>query len=135
MTNKIFFLVLLPILLGTCIYATTRPQATLLFSKTSLTKTISVPGWITNNLPDGLWFYSLLNSLFLIWGHPKNIAAWSWFVLTTLAVFLSEFAQRFHFIRGTFDIYDLTAYLIALLVFISQTKIILKQIKQTNKIT
>jgi hypothetical protein len=77
---------------------------------------IHLPDWVKYNAVDGLWLYSLLSAFLLIWGNTKF--TYIGCIAFTLFCFFSEYQQYTHQWRGTADIGDVVAYLIAIFLFI-----------------
>jgi hypothetical protein len=123
--------VILPLLAGILIYALWR-GIHILHVKPLLTSPVT--GWVTFNLPDGLWLYALLSSLVLIWegSSLKNLVFWTFTAL--LFSFIAEIAQGWGIVPGTFDWFDMLAYLIAFVLVIIQNQKILKSLPITLKI-
>ncbi len=88
--------------------------------------TSTPPNWIKFNLPDGIWLYSLLSSLFLIWKDMLSKHLIAGILIVLFLSFISEVFQYLDVIPGTFDVYDLVSYLIAAMIFVIQ---FLKNIK------
>jgi len=75
--------------------------------------------WVKYNLPAALWLFSYMYCINAIWGRTKYerlkiVFLWT---LPFVAV-LSELLQLCGFISGTFDVLDLIAYLLAIILFI-----------------
>lgn len=68
---------------------------------------ISPPDWFIYSLPNGLWVYSFIYSISLIWMHEKNIIRYFWITLVLILAIGSEIGQGIGFIPGTFDYMDL----------------------------
>jgi hypothetical protein len=117
--RKYFFHGFIPLILGCLLYIIGRPIANLnIGSYMGLHNTafrIKLPIWLSYNAPDGLWLYSFLMCLILIWQSDRKPESFVWFFSLITATFLSELLQKFSIIHGSFDIYDMLAYLIALL--------------------
>lgn len=107
---RLFIKVLLPLVSGIAIYAFWRGIGLLQTKPIMLT---SVPAWVKYNLPDGLWFYALLSSLTFIWEGTSAINLVRWSFAALLLSLISEAAQAFGIIPGTFDWFDLVAYVVA----------------------
>jgi len=139
-----YLFVLLPIVTGGFIYILFRSDELLMFRwfKTigigrligtlrniDFIKSAIIPGWIRYSLPDGLWIFSYVSLMFLIWGNKisKTSAIWI-FILPVIAV-LSEFGQLFKVVPGTFDYYDLATYLFSTLLPIILFKHIFTNLK------
>ncbi len=90
--------IILPLVLGLLIYIVNRP------------------GIIRNHLCDFLWAYSLANSLNYI-GLDKRQT----FIITLLTGVVFEVLQLLHLIRGTFDILDILAELLACIICCGRT--------------
>jgi hypothetical protein len=67
---KILFLVILPILVGSSIYAFQRPYS--LYFIETINICIEIPPWCKYNLVDALWLFAFLNSIDLIWAKSSN---------------------------------------------------------------
>lgn len=113
---KPFFLILVPLILGTCIYAIARPESTIVLSGRGMTKAFKLPSWVIYNLPDGLWLFSLLNCLYLIWHRNSSRTKLIWIMSAFLLAVLTEVFQKYHIITGTFDYVDILAYCLALII-------------------
>jgi hypothetical protein len=74
--------------------------------------TYSIPIWIRYNLPDGLWLFALLNTFAAIWGSGKSSLV-LWAVTVILLSIIMEYLQKMHLIPGTFDLWDILAYVLA----------------------
>jgi hypothetical protein len=72
----------------------------------------NLPNWFLYSLPDGLWLFSYLSILLAVWKNTISKHNIHWILLVpTIAVFI-EFGQLFSIVSGTFDILDLTFYLV-----------------------
>jgi hypothetical protein len=71
---------------------------------------VKVPGFIKYNLTDGLYFYSLVSALMLIWKDQIFKQGLFWLALSVMLSFVWEIIQIWHIIPGTFDVLDLVAY-------------------------
>jgi hypothetical protein len=93
--TDIFLNVLSPLALGILIYwAGSR---------------FSLPSAIRNHLPDGLWAYSLMSAILLVW-QRRIVPGW---VLAACVLAVGfEIFQYYHWIAGTGDLYDVLTYLI-----------------------
>lgn len=115
---KMLLHVLLPVLSGTMIYAFWR-GIPLIDSSREIFPLFSLkyaPDWLIYNLPDGLWCYALLSTLFLIW-KGRSVHYSLWLLVAIAFTFLSEIIQAYHLIQGTFDWNDLIAYTVAIATF------------------
>jgi len=129
---QIAYNVMLPIFIGILIYALFRgiyiidPNSYYfpLFSN-------NVPDWILYNLPDGLWFFSLLETVWFIWKGVFSRSFLIWIFLCCCLAATSEYLQLINFIPGTYDWLDLLTYFLATSIFLIKNK--LKPVL-TNKI-
>ena len=100
-----------PLILGTTIYAVSRPDTSIL-SCVGCKRYVHLPVWITYNLPDALWLFSFLSCIQIIWSkNSKEKLIWIFGIVA--ASIGTEILQRFHFIPGTFDAWDIFAYILA----------------------
>jgi hypothetical protein len=84
------------------------------------------PNWVKYNLPDGLWMYAFLSTIFIIWKSQISKHFVAWLLLAAIMSFFLEILQELHIVPGTFDWYDLLAYSMAVSIFVL-TKIVLKK--------
>lgn len=64
---------------------------------------------VRNYLPDGLWAFSLMSFLLIIWnGAIKKF----WVSIAVLSFVLFEYLQSIHVIAGTGDVMDVVCYLL-----------------------
>ncbi|HEY4108103.1 hypothetical protein [Puia sp.] len=90
-----FLNVLLPLALGVGVYWSARP--------------LHLPWGVAGHLPDGLWAYSLLSAVLLVW-QRRVVTGW---VLAAMGVAVGfEALQSAHWIAGTGDLYDILTYFI-----------------------
>lgn len=127
---KFFLFVFLPIVMGGLIYILFRSDKLLMFRwfkiigisqlvrflrNISFIKITIVPSWIKYSLPDGLWIFSYVSLMILIWGYKISKISALWiFTLPVIAV-VSELGQLLKIFPGTFDICDLAIYLFSTL--------------------
>lgn len=69
----------------------------------------NIPEVLLYNLPDGLWAFSLATGIFSVWGR-LSVFAVIWVIILWLLSSTLELLQRFDWMPGTFDRYDLLAY-------------------------
>lgn len=87
--------VLLPLMLGVVIYWAESH--------------FLIPSAIVNFLPDGLWAYSLMSAILIVW-QRRIVAGW---VLAACCLSIGfEVLQHYHWIPGTGDLYDVLTYFI-----------------------
>lgn len=68
------------------------------------------PNWFLFSLPDGLWIFSYISLIFLIWDANLNQKTVFWASVIPCIAIISEFGQLFNWVHGTFDILDLSFY-------------------------
>lgn len=93
----------------------------------------TLPEWLLFSLPDGLWVFSYTTLILLIWKNKINIQNIFWIIIIPAIAVLSEIAQYYKLIKGTFDIIDLTFYISGLifpLIFFTNNLIIIKKRKE-----
>lgn len=113
------------LVLGGMLYLSFRSDTLVMFSwldKINLLEPISelrlitlpfldnLPNWFLYSLPDGLWLFSYLCVLLVIWDNRISKQNIQWFLLVPLLAMFSEIGQIFGIVPGTFDIIDLLFY-------------------------
>ncbi len=139
--KHVFFHVFFPLLLGGCIYLFFRETSLLFFSwfKDTLfsdflikirhiinPNDVAYYNWSTQILPDGLWCYSYS---FLFFSILNKKIRWNNFLFFLIPLIISisiEYLQYFDIIIGTFDLYDIFAYILAVFLSLLNFKIIKK---------
>jgi len=71
----------------------------------------NLPDWFLYSLPDGIWLFSYLSVLLLIWDNKISKHNIHWVLLIPSIAIFSEIGQLFEIVSGTFDITDLVFYL------------------------
>ena len=74
-----------------------------------------LPNWVIFSLPGGLWMFACTSIIMIVWKNELNKQSLLWLLIMPILSILSEFTQLFHLINGTFDIIDVTIYLIGFL--------------------
>ena len=113
--RKAFFLCVLPLLVGACIYVLFRREGLMGFS-------INEPRQfknefariLINTIPDFCWSFSLVNALYLF-AKTRTIGFWKTTWLAGLIIILSEAIQLLFPRSFTFDMLDLIAAILAFL--------------------
>ena len=83
----------------------------------------AVPQWIVYNLPDGMWLLSYMFAMEFIWDNEgKYIKLLCIWIMPT-AIIIHEFCQLMRLVNGTWDIDDLTIYIIAIAIYLLTKKI------------
>ncbi len=75
-----------------------------------------VPAWILQILPDALWMFSLSILILWIWGFERRIESLTWLGIILVAGCGLEFLQYTGVLPGQFDVWDLGAMILAVLV-------------------
>jgi len=96
-------------------------------------RTKSIPYWVKYNLADGLWLYSYMATISIIWKVDNSFSLYAWIIIALLSAFLMETLQSYHVVPGTFDWYDLLAYIIFASLFFFTYQIIFFNIYQKSK--
>jgi hypothetical protein len=69
---------------------------------------LNFPTFIKSYLPDGLWAYSFISCILIIWDRKIN---WFWILAGFCISICFEMLQYYHVLSGTGDIYDIIVYL------------------------
>lgn len=70
-----------------------------------------LPNWFLYSLPDGLWLFSYLSILLVVWDNEISKHNIHWLFIVPVVAIFSEIGQHFEIIPGTFDVIDLTFYI------------------------
>ena len=76
----------------------------------TLPLSIYLPDWFLYSLPDGLWLFSYVSFLLVVWGNVISKHNIHWVLLVPLIAIFSELGQLIKVIPGTFDVVDLCSY-------------------------
>ncbi len=76
-----------------------------------------VYGWVKNSLPDGLWLFSYMFLVDVIWNGSKSISAYIFIYYLPFLALMSEILQYFELVPGVFDWIDIASYLFAILLY------------------
>ncbi|NNT71677.1 hypothetical protein HKT18_05545 [Flavobacterium sp. IMCC34852] len=71
-----------------------------------------IPEWILFALPDGLWMFSYMSLILLVWENNISKENIVWIFIIPFIALLSEVLQIIEIIPGTFDKLDLAMYLL-----------------------
>ena len=72
-------------------------------------KSIFLPLVVRNHLPDGLWAYSMMSAMLLVW-QRRIVTGW---VIAACALSVGfEIFQYYHWIAGTGDLFDILTYFV-----------------------
>lgn len=83
-----------------------------------------IPEWILFALPDGLWMFSYMSLILLVWKNTISRENIVWIFIIPFIAILSEIMQSLKIIPGTSDKLDLTMYLLGMslpLIFYKKT--------------
>ena len=69
------------------------------------------PNWFLYSVPDGLWLFSYLSILLVIWNNKISKHNVHWLLSVPAIAIVSEIGQWFGIVPGTFDVFDLLFYL------------------------
>lgn len=118
---------LLTLLLGFLVYISFRQDTLIMFGWfdiINLSEVISnyrlltlplaenLPIWFLYSLPDGLWLFSCLSILLYVWDNTISKHNIHWLLLVPAVAIFTEIGQYYSIIPGTFDMIDLTFYLV-----------------------
>lgn len=124
--KQLFFGSFSTIFLGGLIYVLFRSPSILMFEwfdQINLSKyvlelrshidsySLILPNWFLYSLPDGLWLFSCVSLLLIIWDNKVSKKNIFWILLLPIIAVSSELAQFMEIIPGTFDILDLIFYI------------------------
>lgn len=127
MKRKLLYGHILSLLTGGLIYILFRASTLKMFgwfNKIGLTYVINTardftlnysgyfPNWFKFSLPDGLWLFSYVCLLHLIWYDKEIKKSLHWTLIVPTIAILSELGQLAKIIPGTFDSVDLIFYII-----------------------
>lgn len=78
----------------------------------TLTLTPNLPNWFLYSLPDGIWVFSYISLMLLIWKNKINQENIVYIFSLPLIAILSEIGQLFKIVPGTFDTIDILFYIL-----------------------
>ncbi|WP_291151809.1 hypothetical protein [Flavobacterium sp. UBA7680] len=91
---------------------------------------VIIPEWVLFALPDGLWMFSYMSLILLVWKNNISRESVIWIFIIPFVSLLSEVLQAIKVIPGTFDKIDLVMYLLGTsLPFIFYKKTITQKLK------
>jgi len=127
MKRQLFLSHILTLTLGGLIYIAFRTDSLIMFkwfSNLSISQPIEVireitlpfeeylPNWFLFSLPDGLWVFSYVSLMLLIWNVELKRNNFLWIMFAPIIAVFSEIGQALKIVSGTFDILDLIFYCI-----------------------
>ena len=78
-----------------------------------------LPNWLLFNYPDGVWIYSFVSLMIIIWNKVESRMKFVWFSIAPILGISAEIGQYINIIPGTYDQFDLLfCFLGSLLPFI-----------------
>ena len=113
--------------IGSLIYICFRTDTLIMFKwfdKLMLTNTITtireftlpfknkLPSWFLYSIPDGLWVFSYVCLMLFIWERTVKRNNLFWFTLIPSIALFSEIGQLIKVVPGTFEVADLSLYVI-----------------------
>ena len=118
--NIILFHSLIPMIIGTFIYIIFREENLLMFSwfdslglyslvdylRLNFSK-YNIPNFILYSYPDGVWIYSFVSLMIVIWDRAKSNMRFFWFAIAPILGISAEIYQYFNILPGTYDPLDL----------------------------
>jgi len=121
------FHVLLPLGIGSSLYILFRVETLLVFSwidAFGLTPFVRearvavqgvahlLPEWLLYHAPGGLWVHAASAAMLLVWRGSADPMRWAWIGAPLGLAVAGEFGQRWSVAPGTYDVWDLVAYLL-----------------------
>lgn len=76
----------------------------------TMTAKNKLPNWFLYSLPDGLWIFSYISLILLLWKNEIHTYNFFWVYIIFFIAIISEIGQYFNLIPGTFDVVDLIFY-------------------------
>ena len=70
----------------------------------------NIPNWILYSLPDGIWLFSYVSFVLIIWDNQISKQSFLWIFVVPILAICSEIGQLLNFVPGTFDLYDIYSY-------------------------
>lgn len=118
--------VFLPLLIGGLVYLCFRGDSIIINNWIKKNQIIDidkikishkeVPDWFLYNLPDGLWIFSYVSMMLLLWGKKFKLKSFFWVLIMPISIILHEFGQLIGLFSGRFDKLDLLFYIFGTLV-------------------
>tara|TARA_B100001142_G_scaffold140149_1_gene141659 strand:- start:553 stop:999 length:447 start_codon:yes stop_codon:yes gene_type:complete len=123
--NSIFIHVLIPMLIGGGIYIIFRDKNLLMFQWFELIgisdkidylrlyfSDQQMPYWVLFNFADGVWIYSFVSLMLIIWEDANSVYRYYWYILAPILGISAELGQYTNLVPGTFEVNDLIFCLI-----------------------
>jgi len=106
--------------IGGCVYTIFREKSLLMFKWFNLLgiskqidylrvyfSEINIPNWILFNYPDGVWIYSFVSLMLIVWENEESSLKKFWYMIVPILGICAEIGQYINIVPGTFDILDL----------------------------
>ena len=77
---------------------------------TSMTFSKNLPDWFLFSFPDGLWLFSYITLILVVWKNQINKHSIAWILVVPFYVIILEIGQLLDYWKGTFDFNDLLFY-------------------------
>jgi len=136
-SQNIFFHIIFPLFVGGMIYILFRNENLLMFrwfefwglndlilNIRRLVNGIQLFEWVLYSLPNGLWIYSLISFMIILWNKKINLDNILWFIIIISLGIFWEICQGIEIISGTFDWIDLIFCFVLSVISLFQIKII-----------
>ena len=117
---KILIHVIIPMIIGGFIYIIFRSDNLLMFSwfeslglKNSIDSlrsyfsTYRLPYWLVYGYPDGVWIYSFVSLMLIIWDGIKSNIKFFWIGIAPILGISAELGQYINIVPGTYENLDL----------------------------
>lgn len=124
----IVIIAMMALSVGGMIYVFFRPESIIMFKwfpllgvvhkQVSVFHTIHLPDFLVYSMPDGLWLFSYILLIGVIWNFNYHRCLFMIMLLPVYAI-THEILQLYHLVPGYFDILDFVVYVVATLVGIS----------------
>lgn len=124
----IVFIAMMALFVGGMIYVFFRPESIIMFKwfpflgtihqQVNVFSTIHLPDFFVYSLPDGLWLFSYILLIGVIWNFNYHRCIFLIMLLPVYAV-SHEMLQLYHMVPGYFDVLDFIVYVIATFLGIS----------------
>ena len=124
----IVFIAMMALFVGGMIYVIFRPESIIMFKwfpflgtihqQVNVFSTIHLPDFFVYSLPDGLWLFSYILLIGVIWNFNYHRCIFLIMLLPVYAIF-HEMLQLYHMVPGYFDVLDFIVYVIATFLGIS----------------
>lgn len=75
----------------------------------------NLPDWFVYSFPDGLWLFSYISLILIIWKNQITKHSIIWILIIPLYAIILEIGQLLSYLKGTFDFNDLLFYSVAVI--------------------